>query len=228
MKRLQLTRPSPAMVLAAIALVLAMAGTAIAGPNAISSKITKSKVKQIAKKQIKKAAPNLSVQNADQLGGVPAADYMKGTDIRADGNASSTPIDNFTTGTFTSILDKSFNAPRAGFAYVTASLSTEDDVSFAGPGDLLYRLTLDGTALESNAFAHEAASSAANNVPAASGAVTAVVPITAGAHTFSLQAREDGTGDFIESRQLSVLSSTPTGSAATIPAKASGKANRNK
>jgi hypothetical protein len=53
------------MILAALALVFAMAGTAIAGPDAISSAITKSKVKKIAKKQINKAAPGLSVAHAD-------------------------------------------------------------------------------------------------------------------------------------------------------------------
>ena len=57
-------RPSPAIVLAVIALVFAMAGSAIAGTDALSSKITKSKVKKIAKKQINKAAPGLDVKSA--------------------------------------------------------------------------------------------------------------------------------------------------------------------
>ncbi len=58
-------RPSPAIVLAVVALVFAMAGSAVAGTDGLSSKITKSKVKKIAKKQINKAAPNLSVAHAD-------------------------------------------------------------------------------------------------------------------------------------------------------------------
>jgi hypothetical protein len=45
------SRPTPAMVVAVLALTAAFAGTAIAGPNAITSAVTKSKVKQIAKKQ---------------------------------------------------------------------------------------------------------------------------------------------------------------------------------
>lgn len=57
-------RPSPAMVLAALALVFAMVGTAVAGTDGITNKITKSKVKSIAKKQVNKAAPGLSVLNA--------------------------------------------------------------------------------------------------------------------------------------------------------------------
>jgi hypothetical protein len=56
------------MVVAVVALTFALAGTAIAGPDAITSAVTKSKVKKIAKqqanKQIKKKAGGLSVANA--------------------------------------------------------------------------------------------------------------------------------------------------------------------
>ncbi len=62
------SRPSPALVLAALALVFAMVGTAIAGPDAISGKITKSKVKKISTKQANKAIdaaePDLNVNSA--------------------------------------------------------------------------------------------------------------------------------------------------------------------
>jgi hypothetical protein len=44
-------RTSPALIVAVVALVAALAGTAIAGPGASSSAITKSKVKKIANKQ---------------------------------------------------------------------------------------------------------------------------------------------------------------------------------
>lgn len=43
------------MVVAVVALSLAMIGTAVAGPDAISDKITRSKIKSIAKKQANKA-----------------------------------------------------------------------------------------------------------------------------------------------------------------------------
>lgn len=48
------TRPSPAIVVAVCALVFAVAGSAIAGTDGLNSKITKSKVKKIAKKQANK------------------------------------------------------------------------------------------------------------------------------------------------------------------------------
>ena len=46
--------PSPALIVAVVALVAALAGTAIAGPGASVSKITKSKVRTISNKQIDK------------------------------------------------------------------------------------------------------------------------------------------------------------------------------
>jgi hypothetical protein len=48
------SRPSPAMVVAVLALVAALAGTAVAGPDASSSAINKKKVKKIATKQAAK------------------------------------------------------------------------------------------------------------------------------------------------------------------------------
>jgi hypothetical protein len=62
-------RPSPALIVAVLALVVALAGTAMAAPDLATKKVTKSKVKKISKKQankqIKKKAPGLSVAHAD-------------------------------------------------------------------------------------------------------------------------------------------------------------------
>ena len=49
--------PSPAMVVAVVALSLALVGSAVAGTSTLNKGVSKSKVKKIAKKQIKKAAP---------------------------------------------------------------------------------------------------------------------------------------------------------------------------
>src|SRR5918996_1112923 len=54
MSRIRPSRPSPAIVLAILALVAAVAGTAIAGPNATTSALTKATVKKIAKKEASK------------------------------------------------------------------------------------------------------------------------------------------------------------------------------
>jgi hypothetical protein len=60
------SRYSPAIVIAVLALVAAVAGTAVAGPSATTSAITKKKVKKIANKQIDKRFP---VETGDIAGG---------------------------------------------------------------------------------------------------------------------------------------------------------------
>jgi hypothetical protein len=69
MRLISRPRPSPAMIVAALALTLALAGTAIAAPDIATRAVTKSKVKKIAKKQAKKQinklAPGLSVNHAN-------------------------------------------------------------------------------------------------------------------------------------------------------------------
>ena len=71
MKRLKSGRPSPAIIVAVVALVAALAGTAVAGPGAVSSKLTKAKVKLVSQKQARKVlrqeAPNLTVGSATAL-----------------------------------------------------------------------------------------------------------------------------------------------------------------
>jgi hypothetical protein len=51
----RISRPSPAILVAVIALVAAFAGTAIAGPGASTSAVDKSDVKRIATKKANKA-----------------------------------------------------------------------------------------------------------------------------------------------------------------------------
>jgi hypothetical protein len=95
-RRLSEGRPSPAIVVAVVALIAAVAGTAVAGPGAETS-VSKKKTKQIAKKQVNKLAPGiandeitdrapgLTVGTANQLANVT---YVKGpeTTVPADAN----------------------------------------------------------------------------------------------------------------------------------------------
>ena len=80
--------PSPAMVIAVVAMAFALVGTAVAANDGtIYPKLTKSKVKKIAKKQATKQLKanvnnshvNLADEatNAESLGGSPASDYQK-------------------------------------------------------------------------------------------------------------------------------------------------------
>ena len=66
MRRVRGRKPSPAMIVAIIAVVFAVAGTSVAGVAAIStlSKQEKKQTRNIAKGEINKAAPSLSVANA--------------------------------------------------------------------------------------------------------------------------------------------------------------------
>jgi hypothetical protein len=101
------TRPSAAMILACVALSFALAGSAIAGTDALTRAVSKSKVKKIAKKQANKAIdaaePGLNVNsantadnatnatnadNADTVDGVSAA----GIDYRSGASAAETTI----------------------------------------------------------------------------------------------------------------------------------------
>jgi hypothetical protein len=69
MRHINASRPSAAIVVGVLALVAALAGTALAGSDATTSAPSKKKVKKIAKrqakKQIKKLAPGLSVAHAE-------------------------------------------------------------------------------------------------------------------------------------------------------------------
>jgi hypothetical protein len=63
----RLSRPSPAMVVACVALSLALAGSAVAGTAVLDKAVTKSKVKKIAKKQGKKQANKVLTQREASL-----------------------------------------------------------------------------------------------------------------------------------------------------------------
>ena len=71
-------RPSPAMIVALAALVVALAGTAMAAPTAIKSILNKKEKKQaknIAKNQINALAPGLSVKHANTAGSADSAKH---------------------------------------------------------------------------------------------------------------------------------------------------------
>jgi hypothetical protein len=71
MERLRGRKPSPAMVVSIIALVFALAGSAVAGVATVSklSKKEKKQTRNIADSEINKLAPGLSVKSAGALAG---------------------------------------------------------------------------------------------------------------------------------------------------------------
>jgi hypothetical protein len=154
--------------------------------------------------------------NADQVDG---KDFSH---VRADGNVMDDPIDNFTSGSYTSTISRSITAPSAGFLHLTGSISAEDDCSLAGSGGLGYLLRLDSTPVTDNSFGFELdyEDCDTDSTQADSGATSAVIPVSAGAHTIHLDAAELGTGSFIQGRSITAVF-VPTGSGSVIPAEAS-------
>ena len=218
MKLSKASRPSPALVLAALALVFAMVGTAIAGPDAISNKITKSKVKKVSKKQANKVLDqresSLSVRNANELDNLDSDQFLRSNAVAAAGNASSEDINDFTTATYTTVLSKSFTAPTGGFALITGTVGGGDDLSLGGAGALYSRIAVDGTPTTDDQFN----SPVLGITPSVygTGTNTVLVPVTAGAHEAHVQIREGGTGSYVFSRQITVLF-IPNGEPTPVP-----------
>ena len=75
MRRFPTPHPSPALIVAMTALVLALAGTALAGGTATN--ITKRKVRAIAAEEIAKAASGLNVNSAKTATTATTADSAK-------------------------------------------------------------------------------------------------------------------------------------------------------
>lgn len=158
--------------------------------------------------------------NADTVDGQDGSTLLANNQVRADGSTTSNPVDDFTSSSFTSIASKTFSAPSNGFVMITGSLSAEEDCTLAGMGNLLYRLSVDGTPVTSLPWAYELSypvncDSFQINI-GDSGAATAVVPVSEGTHTISLDAEESGTGSFILGRSVTSVF-VPTGSADAIP-----------
>jgi hypothetical protein len=87
-------RPSPAIVLAVLALVFAMVGSAVAGTDALSSKITKAKVKKVAKKQANKVLDqresSLRVAHAETAENAKTADSATTADSASTADTAQT------------------------------------------------------------------------------------------------------------------------------------------
>src|SRR5947208_635717 len=161
--------------------------------------------------------------NADKLDGIDSTGFVQTQQAAAYGFHTGDPIDDFTTGAFTTISTKTFSAPSAGFLFIVGTISAEDDSTISGIGRLFYQLTVDGTAAYNTSFAFELSYSSTGL--GNSGATSAVVAVAAGSHTVNLQAREAGTGSFIEGHGISAVF-VPAGSGTSIPAGTDGT-NRN-
>ncbi len=211
---------SYANVMATIAVFIAIGGGAYAAATIDGASIKDRTItgKKLAKRTISRKEVKHNSLTGGQIKESTLTGLMGSADVRADGTASGTDIDNFTTATFTNIVSTTVDAPKAGYLVIIGTLSAEDDTSFNGGGILDYRLAVDGTGLTNDNFYHELATSSGSTI-GASGAVSAVAAVIAGAHTVSLQARDRGTGSFILGKDVSVVF-VPNGSASMTPFRA--------
>ena len=186
------TRPSPAMLVAVVALVGALAGTALAGSDVQSSALGKKKVKKIAKKEAEKAidaaAPGLSVANADNA---DAVDGVSEEELTVGRSAFDGICDPNTT-TFLDCVAVTLTLPRSGRVLLDADLGFFTDAGGAR-GECL--LEVDGgttgiphsttgrlgeiTDTTESSFTNGYARTAVTNV------------LAAGSHTFALSCNED-------------------------------------
>jgi hypothetical protein len=211
------------MIVAATALIVALAGTAMAAPTAIKSILNKKEKKQaknIAKNQISALAPTLSVKHANTAGSADTAkradaatnaDALGGVALKDVAVARSDP----TTGgvcdpsstTFVTCASVTLNAPHDGRVLL---IGTAGQYSFDGStsqGNC--RMTVDGVAQGGSfvSVGNPAATtlSGASNRTYANGLATTFVtnPVGAGAHTFTLECNSVDSDVEFESAQIS-------------------------
>lgn len=120
--------------------------------------------------------------------------------IRTDGDLRTDEV--ATPASYGAIASKQVTAAVAGKALITAAFSAKDAPA-AGEGRVRYRLTVDGTDVGTGAVQELNLHAVVDD--AQSGAATAVVPVTAGAHTFALEAVDVGSGSLLLRRSISVL-----------------------
>jgi hypothetical protein len=210
------------MIVAMTALIIALAGTAMAAPTAIKSilnKQEKKQVKNIAKNQVNKLAPGLSVAsaknadatkradtaaNADTVGGQSLANIAIG---RSDPSTGGVCDPNSTT--FTTCASVDVNLPHEGRVLL---IGTGGQYAFnAGVTQGSCRMTVDGVAqglsfitLGNQTDASAGVTGAANRGYARGFATTMVTdPVSAGPHTFGLDCNETDSDVEFENGQIS-------------------------
>jgi len=205
-------RGLPALVVGLLlGLVLGGAGAAVAAPPSTKA------IKKIVTKQVKKLAPTLTVAragNADALGGAPASAYLKTSGVRLDGTATSGDLTITSSSSFSTVLTKAVTVPTDGYVLASATLTAFKGGAPGGTSIVDYGLALDGTPLTTDGGYHSMVTTDA--VFQASGAISSVVAVTAGTHTFTLLVRDQGTGSSLRGRDLSLVFA-PSGSGPVLP-----------
>jgi hypothetical protein len=213
------------MIVAGVALIIALAGTAMAAPTAIKSilnKKEKKQVKNISKNQVNALAPGLSVKHAGTAG---SADAAKRADTAANADAvGGQPLANIATArsdpSTGGVCDPS-STTFVGCASVDVTLPHEGRVLLIGTGAQYAfnagvtqgscRMTVDAGAqggsfitVGNQTDASAGVTGAANRGYARGFSTTMVTdPVSAGPHTFGLECNESDADVEFENAQIS-------------------------
>jgi hypothetical protein len=219
MRRLKGRRPSPAMIVASAALIVALAGTAMAAPTAIKSILNKKEKKQasnIAKNQVNNLAPGLSVKHANTAGSADTAkqaDAVGGQALAKIAIARSDPSTGAqcdpNTTTFVLCADVTVDLPHEGRVLL---IGTGAQYAFnLSVTQGTCRLTNDGNSLGGSLISLGNQTDPSPGVVGAAnrgygrGFTTTLVTdsISAGSHTFALQCNETDSDVEFENPQIS-------------------------
>ena len=219
MRRLKGRRPSPAMTVAIAALVVALVGTAMAAPTAIRSVLNKQEKKQtkkIAKNQVNKLAPGLTVarantagtadkaKDADALGGVSLNNIAVARSATPGGQCDPTST------TFVNCATVDLTLPHEGRVLL---VGTAGQIAFnAGnaSGDCLFRVdgvNSGGAVRIGNQFTPTAGVTgvAARGFPNGFSNTVVTDPVSAGAHSFTIACNEATADVEFEGPQISAV-----------------------
>lgn len=199
-------RPSPSMAVAMSALIVAVAGTAIAGPLAgksVLSKQEKKQTKNIAKNQIQQLAPGLSVANANTATNAEAVDNVSQEALTVGRSGEDDSCNPAASGTFTDCVGVTFSLPRAGRVLMIA---TGGQVSTLGVADGECRFEVDEVASGNDVSPGEVATDNTGGSATNGFALTRVTGVlTAGSHTFELSCDEDVGDTGVANSMISAL-----------------------
>lgn len=143
--------------------------------------------------------------------------YLNKNEVRVSGAVFDEPFFVSPGADFTPLISTPIKARTAGHLFIVASVGVQDSANddSLGRSQTEFRLRLDSTAVTDEFAAYN--STGPGDMHGDVGAITAVVPVTKGAHTVHLDAREISVKTFVRGRALSVLF-VPAGTGAAIPA----------
>jgi hypothetical protein len=196
-------RPSPAMIVASIALIVALAGTAMAAPTAIKSILNKKEKKQaknIAKNQVNALAPGLSVKHANTAGSADTAkdaNALGGVELKNIVTARSVnpggPACDPSSATFINCASLDMTLPHEGRVLLTGTAGQVAFNNAQTQGDCLFRVdgvNSGGAVHVGNQYAPTPTGATSTQFPNGFASTAVVGPVSAGAHTFALACSE--------------------------------------